>query len=72
MYLRMYLGKMLIEEVEMDVTQLTVAGRESYVQDQVDWLRYKHLSKIELTRLQPEFFLEEVMSKGEQLAIVSF
>ena len=62
--LNMYIGKMLISSVEINHEGLNnLEEREKYNQRLVEEMLNRHQRKILFSRMEPEFFIENVESK---------
>lgn len=68
--LSMYIGSMLIDQVELDYTyHITTADREKYQTEVAAWLMHKHRQKMLLISSEVEFFVEGVESKMKGIEI---
>lgn len=72
MTIKMLLDGLLIEQVEIFFDGLnTLSEREDYLKKLSDGLYRKHFKKINLIDREPEFFLDNVQSKGADLSQIT-
>ncbi len=64
LWLKMYIGEMLLDKVELYYEGFTtVDERQTYQERCANELYFKHNKKIKLSLIEPEFYIDNVPSK---------
>lgn len=59
MKLKMYIGNILIDQIDMDCTDMeTLKEKQDYIEKHVRKMYWEHYRKIEKSQLEPRFFIE--------------